>query len=165
MNLFAQMELRQLDYSGLRVMLPLSGGINSGALLCALGREVSPERWPCELHLYASHFKEHSPGTLSFVLALIRYAKRTFPLVKWKVTRNSVNAYFIEQKMIPHPTLSPCSRELKVKPAREYFEQHELDIELIGYVDTDTIRRGKKSRFERLSEQPQKRFPILSDRP
>lgn len=49
-----------------------------------------------------------------------------------------------------------------MKPAREYFEQHELDIELIGYVDTDTIRRGKKSRFERLSEQPQKRFPILS---
>lgn len=57
MNLFAQMELRQLDYSGLRVMLPLSGGINSGALLCALGREVSPERWPCELHLICFAFQ------------------------------------------------------------------------------------------------------------
>jgi hypothetical protein len=58
--------------------------------------------------------------------------------------------------MIPHPTISPCSRELKVIPRRNYFEEHELDIELIGYVDTDMRR------FRNLSARtPHTRFPVL----
>lgn len=156
MNLLAQIETLSVDYSGLKILLPLSGGINSAACLCWLGEAVSRERWPEELHLHYSHFKEHSPGTLRFVLALIKYAKRRFPCVKWTVLRNSVNQYFREQKMIPHPTISPCSRELKVIPRRNYFQLHELDIELIGYVNTD------QRRFRNLSARvPHARFPVL----
>jgi hypothetical protein len=61
MNLLAQIETRTVDYSGLKMLLPLSGGINSAACLCWLGEAVAPERWPSELHLHYSHFTEHSP--------------------------------------------------------------------------------------------------------
>ena len=156
MNLLAQIETLTVDYSGLKALLPLSGGINSAACLCWLGESVSPERWPSELHLHYSHFKEHSPDTFRFVADLIRYARRTFPKVKATVLRNSVNKYFREQKMIPHPTISPCSRELKVIPRRNYFQLHELDIELIGYVNTDM------KRFRNLSVRtPHAHFPVL----
>jgi 3'-phosphoadenosine 5'-phosphosulfate sulfotransferase (PAPS reductase)/FAD synthetase len=164
MNLLAQIQTEIADYSGLKVMLPLSGGINSAALLCWLGEEVPEERKPESLHLYYSHFTEHSPDTGKFFVALVRYAQTRFQSVKWKATINSVNRYFRNQKMIPHPSLSPCSRELKVLPARNYFLENELNIELVGYVDSDTVKRGKdkKSRFDRLSaKNPAAHFPIL----
>jgi hypothetical protein len=110
MNLLAQIETQSVDYSGLKMFLPISGGINSAACLCWLLEEIPVERWPDELHLYYSHFKEHSPGTLKFVLALVKYAKGKFPDLKFTFTRNSVNKYFVKSKMIPHPTISPCSR-------------------------------------------------------
>lgn len=156
MNLLAQIETQTVDYSGLKVLLPLSGGINSAAVLCWLGEDVDPLLWPLELHLHYSHFREHSPDTGKFVVALIRYAQGKFPDVRWTILRNSVNAYFIKSKMIPHPSISPCSRELKVIPRRNYFEEHDLDVELIGYVNTD-IRR-----FKNLSaRQTHTRFPVL----
>lgn len=156
MNLLAQIETQTVDYSGLKVMLPLSGGINSAACLCWLGEEVPLERQPLELDLYYSHFIEHSPDTHQFVMDLIMYANRTFRCVSSKITWNSVNAYFLKQKMIPHPSLSPCSRELKVLPAKNYFERNGLDIELIGYVKTDM------KRFKNLSSRNlNTRFPVL----
>jgi 7-cyano-7-deazaguanine synthase in queuosine biosynthesis len=90
MNLLAQIETQSVDYGGQKMLLPLSGGINSAACLCWLLEEISIDRWPDELHLYYSHFKEHSPGTLKFVFALVKYAKSKFPDVKFKFTRNSV---------------------------------------------------------------------------
>lgn len=156
MNLLAQIETQMVDYNGLKVLLPLSGGINSMACLCWLGEEVPPDRWPLELHLHYSHFIEHSPDTFKFVADGIRYARRRFPWVKATILRNSVNAYFIKSNMIPHPTISPCSRELKVIPRRNYFQEHNLDIELIGYVDTDQRRYRKLS-----ARTPHARFPVL----
>lgn len=156
MNLLAQIETDAVNYSGLKVLLPLSGGINSMACLCWLGEAVSPERWPLELHLHYSHFTEHSPDTFKFVADGIRYARKRFPWVKATILRNSVNKYFLKSKMIPHPTISPCSRELKVIPARNYFQLHDLDIELIGYVNTDMRR------FKNLSARNEHaRFPVL----
>lgn len=156
MGLLAQIETQTVDYSGFKMLLPLSGGINSAACLCWLLEEVSPGCWPSELHVHYSHFKEHSPDTFKFVADLIRYARTRYPAVKSTILRNSVNKYFIDQKMIPHPTISPCSRELKVIPARNYFQLHDLDIELIGYVNTD------QKRFRNLSARtPHARFPVL----
>lgn len=156
MNLLAQIETQTADYSGLKVMLPLSGGINSAALLCWLGEEISNDKKPLELHLYYSHFTEHSPDTHQFVIDLILYANKKFRQVNSKITWNSVNAYFRKMNFIPHPMLSPCSKDLKVLPAQSYFLANELDVELIGYVQTDI------KRFRNLSARNQlASFPIL----
>ena len=57
-----------MDFHGKKVLIGLSGGINSMALLCWLG-ELPKELHPAELHLFYADFKEHSPDTLQFVLA------------------------------------------------------------------------------------------------
>jgi 3'-phosphoadenosine 5'-phosphosulfate sulfotransferase (PAPS reductase)/FAD synthetase len=156
MNLLSQIETQTADYSGLKVMLPLSGGINSAALLCWLGEEIPNEKQPLELYLYYSHFTEHSPDTFSFVADLIKYARTKFENVKVKITRNSVNKFFREQKMIPHPSISPCSSRLKYYPAEKYFKENNLDIDLIGFVKTDI------KRFKNMIKRSQTaRFPIL----
>lgn len=163
MNLLAQIETQTVDYSDLKVMLPLSGGINSAAVLCWLGESVPLKHRPFELDIYYSHFVEHSPDTHQFVIDLILYANKHFRCVNSKITWNSVNAYFIKAKMIPHPSISPCSRQLKTEPADKYFARNEFDIELIGYVKTDTVRRGKnKSRVDNLSARlDYARFPLI----
>ncbi len=159
MNLLTQIQTRTADYSGLKVLLPLSGGINSAALLCWLIEQIPDSKKPLELHLNYSHFEEHSDDTKPFVHALKDYAMANYPLagkVFYVETDNNVNAFFIKSKMIPHPSISPCSRELKVKPRRLYFEQNNLDVELIGYVQTDI------KRFRNLSARNQlASFPIL----
>lgn len=133
-----------VDYSRSKVLVPLSAGINSGALLCLLGEQHPEELKPLELHLYYAHFREHSPDSFKFVAALIRYARRKFSNVKVRITRNSVNKFFIEQKMIPHPTISPCSQMLKILPMQAYDVEHGIDAVLIGYVD-DEIKRYKSA--------------------
>ena len=55
-----------VDYRSVKVMIGLSGGINSMAVLVWLAQY---ELRPKELHLFYAHFEEHSPGTLEFVLA------------------------------------------------------------------------------------------------
>lgn len=123
-----------VDYSHSKVLVPLSGGINSAAVLCVLGDHHPDHLKPQALHLYYSHLKEHSPDTFSFVADLIRYARKKFKAVQVTVTRASVNKYFIEQRMIPHPTLSPCSRDLKFGPMQAYDRAHAIDYVLIGFV-------------------------------
>lgn len=155
MNLLAQTQIA--DYSGLKVLLPLSGGINSAALLCWLGEEIPPEKHPLELHLHYSHFSEHSPDTLKFVRSLVSWADEKFERKPFFTQLdNSVNEFFRKSNMIPHPTISPCSRELKVKPRRLYFELHNLDVELIGYVNTDLKRYRNMSARNQLAS-----FPLL----
>src|SRR5579872_1305795 len=93
-----------------KIMIGLSGGINSMAVLTWLHEQ---EEKPKELHLFYAHFVEHSPDTFQFVADGIRFARKNFNDVKVKITKNSVLQYFYENKMIPHPKFSPCSRQLK----------------------------------------------------
>lgn len=129
------------DFSDEDILLGLSGGINSAAVLCWLST------WPEELkprsiHLYYAHFEEHSEGTFPFVKDLIKFAKKNFNNVHVKVTRNSVMRFFYEQKMIPHPSVSPCTRILKVIPMHEYMAINKITTDLVGYV-REEIRRVK----------------------
>jgi len=143
---FTLLDISELpvDYSGKRVLIPLSGGINSAAVLCFLG-QCHPEKLkPLELHLFYSHFREHSPETGPFVVDLMRWARGKFRDVRLKITRDSINRFFEEQHMIPHPSISPCSIELKIKPRRAYMAEHGIDLELIGFVKED-FRRYKRA--------------------
>lgn len=143
-----------MDFRGRRVMIGLSGGINSMALLCWLSKyEYKPE----DIWLFYAHFEEHSPDTLKFVEAGIAYAKKHFRLVGEKITYNSVLRFFDEQKMIPHPMLAPCTRLLKILPAKEFATTHNIEIDLVGYVESEK-RRANKSKSDLFLE---KQFPIL----
>ena len=76
--------LEQTDYSGKDIMIGLSGGINSMAVLCWLANY--PQQYkPKILHLFYAHFEEHSPDTLNFVLAGVKYAKEN--LTNYKVPK------------------------------------------------------------------------------
>lgn len=144
---FLEPEAPTADYSEAKVSIPLSGGINSAAVLCLLG-EYHPELLkPKELHLYYSHFSEHSPDTFKFVADCMRYARRAFKDVRLKVTRHSVNRFFIKQQMIPHPTLSPCSIELKIKPREAYHTLHGIDYVLIGFVEHEQRRYMRSIKY------------------
>lgn len=121
-------------------MIGLSGGINSAAVLIWL---IESGHIPSELHLYYAHFKEHSPDTFQFVADLIRYARKHFENVKVTITKNSVIDFFRQQKMIPHPAISPCSRKLKIEPMAKYGYDNCIDVDLIGYVKNELKRRSK----------------------
>lgn len=102
-----------MKYEGEKIMIGLSGGINSMAVLCWL---IESGQQPEELHLFYAHFAEHSPDTFQFVADGIRLARKHFKKVLVKITNNSVLQFFEDQKMIPHPMASPCSRKLKIEP-------------------------------------------------
>lgn len=122
-------------------MIGLSGGINSMAVLAWLHeQDVKPK----ELHLFYAHFTEHSPDTFQFVADGIRFARKNFKNVKVKITKNSVLQYFYENKMIPHPKFSPCSRQLKREVAANYAIQNDIRIDMIGYVKEELKRRTDK---------------------
>jgi 3'-phosphoadenosine 5'-phosphosulfate sulfotransferase (PAPS reductase)/FAD synthetase len=155
-NLFVLEQVQ--DFSDKRVLIPLSGGINSAALLCFVGEHFPQEFYPQELFLYYSHLEEHSPDTLRFVKDLIQYAKKTFGKVTIGFNRASVNEYFIGQNMIPHPTISPCSRDLKMRRLDAFYEANNCDIRLIGYVQHEI-----KNRYERAQKHVNESFqyPLL----
>lgn len=125
------------DYNGLNVLLGLSAGINSAGVYCWLKESGM---MPAELHLYYAHFAEHSPDSFQFVADIIRDARKHFPCVKVKITSNSVLRFFEEQKMIPHPSSSPCSRQLKIEPMSLYASLNAIQVDLIGYVRTEMSR-------------------------
>lgn len=54
--------------------------------------------------------------------------------------KNSVIGYFEKENMIPHPKFSPCARELKIEPMNKYFEENDLDFDLVGYVKEEKRR-------------------------
>lgn len=144
-----QQELFQssvLDLSSKRVLLPLSGGINSAAVLCYLASEYPTEAKPGNLWIYAIQLKEHSPDTFKFMKDCIRYAARHFK-IRWSIRWGSVIKFFEEQNMIPHPILSPCSEELKMKHLDRYFVEHNLDIDLIGFVRSEHRRIERQKEF------------------
>lgn len=145
------------DYSADKVLIGLSGGINSAAVLCYLGEMHPPEARPKELHLYYAHFSEHSPDTFKFVKDQIHYARAKFPNVQARITRNSVLSFFEKEGLIPHPTISPCSIELKIKPMHAYAESHGIFRQLVGYV------RHEQKRIKRQASKDKSgfsRYPI-----
>lgn len=128
-------------YKNENVLLGLSGGINSMALLCWL---VESGIQPKNLFIFYADFEEHSPGTFEFVEAGVAYAKKHFPRVHVRITRNSVIQYFREQNMIPHPANSPCSKKLKIDGANSYAFENDVKIDLVGYVRHELKRRGER---------------------
>jgi len=144
------------DYSNDKVLIGLSGGINSAAVLCYLGELHPDQNRPKELHLYYAHFTEHSPDTFRFVKDCIHYARARFSNVSVRITRNSVLDFFKQEGMIPHPTLSPCSIELKIKPMYAYAEQHGIKRQLVGYVrhEQKRIKRQVKKDKSGFSQYP-----------
>jgi 3'-phosphoadenosine 5'-phosphosulfate sulfotransferase (PAPS reductase)/FAD synthetase len=150
------------DYSRSKILVPLSGGINSAAALCLLG-EYHPEHLkPGELHLFYAHFKEHSPDTFKFVASCIRYARHKFSDVRVKITRNSVNKFFIEQHMIPHPTVSPCSSRLKINPMQAYDVENGIDVVLIGFVRDEISRYKRAIKREQKQKRAKEQYPLLN---
>jgi len=107
------------------------------AVLCWL---IESGQRPSELHLFYAHFEEHSPDTFQFVADGIRLARRHFDQVMVRITKNSVLRFFEEQKMIPHPMSSPCSRKLKIEPMETYWIENGVTVDLIGYIRTETKR-------------------------
>lgn len=144
-------------YNDKKILIGLSGGINSMAVLCWL---VEQNFMPKELHLFYAHFFEHSPDTFQFVADGIRYAKKHFDIVKVKITKNSVLEYFEKVKMIPHPALSPCSYYLKIEPMEKYCFDNSIQVDMIGYIRTEAkrIRRMRNSGANTLFLS--KEFPI-----
>jgi hypothetical protein len=142
-----------------KVLLGLSGGINSMAVLCWL---VESGVQPSELHLFYAHFGEHSDDTFKFVKAGIRYARKHFATVRVRVTRNSALRYFEEHNMIPHPMRSPCSIHLKVEPLARYAFEHGIQYDLVGYVKHELKKRmGRQSDLlYRDLFTPEKAYPI-----
>lgn len=133
--------IQQEDFSQEEILLGLSGGINSAAVACWLST------WPDEykpkvLHLYYAHFEEHSPDTFQFVKDIIKFCRANFKNVVVKITRNSIIRFFEQQKMIPHPTVAPCTRILKIMPMHEYMAMNGITTDLVGYV-REEIRRVK----------------------
>jgi len=126
------------NYDGKRVMIGLSGGINSAAVLVYLAEKV--EEKPKDIYLFYCHFDEHSADTLQFVLDLVEYAKTKFENVYFTQTQNSINDFFVAQKMIPHPMAAPCTRMLKIEPAAVFMEANKIDVDLVGYVRNEKRR-------------------------
>lgn len=147
------------DYSDAKVLIPLSGGINSAAVLAFVGEFHPDELKPKELHLFYTHLQEHSPDTAKFVSGCIRYARKKFQKVVVKIERYSVNRFFEQQKMIPHPSLSPCSVKLKIEPREKYVAENKIDFCLIGFV-SDEFRRYKRQQKEEYFN-PKNQYPIL----
>lgn len=146
----------QEDFSAKKVLIGVSGGINSAAVLCHLGENWPDRKKPKELHLYYAHFQEHSADTFKFIKDQIHYARLKFSSVFIRVTRHSVLRFFKQQGMIPHPTLSPCSVDLKIQPMHLYAAGHLLDLQLVGYVrgEVKRIKRQQKKDSTSFSHYP-----------
>ena len=144
-------------YTGKKVMIGLSAGINSAAVLAWL---IQSGQVPSELHLFYAHLEEHSPDSFSFVKSCIRVAKKHFPDVRVKVERHSVLRYFNQEKMIPHPTLSPCTEKLKIIPMILYCDKHAIEVDLVGYVRKEKRRINRMNKKNATTLFLSKEFPI-----
>lgn len=151
-------------FEGKKVMIPLSGGINSAAVLCWFIGNHATE--PHEVHLYYAHFEEHSDDTRLFVHDLVALSARSFTCrVVYTETHNSVLEYFAGENMIPHPMVSPCSLNLKIKPMRAYAAANGIDVELIGYVREEQRRVERQDKFSHkntlFDAYTEKAYPLL----
>lgn len=118
------------NYEGKQVMIGLSGGINSAAVLCYLNKFV--EYKPKTLYLFHANFLEHSPDTLRFVQDQLKYARANFAQVVYEQSDNSILNHFEQQNIIYAPKFSGCTRMLKIEPMIEFMARHKIDIDLVG---------------------------------
>ena len=152
------------DFTGQKIMLGLSGGINSGAILCWLASNYPKNYLPHELHLFYAHFEEHSDDTYDFVKALVAYAKGKLPSevdIIFETTWNSVNTFFGQQRMIPHPTNSMCSIQLKIEPMFNYMKKYDIEFDLVGYVRHEKGRLDRQQSYDN-EQSKSKVYPITS---
>lgn len=149
------------DLSREAPVIGLSGGLNSAALLCYLASEHPAEKRPRRLLLYYAHLAEHSPDTFPFVKACVRYARERFgrEAVTFGMHRDSMNDWIRRERMIPHPTVSPCTFDLKIERMEAWAEAHGATVDLVGYVRHE--RRRIERQRERLGEAAGgKAYPI-----
>ena len=149
------------DFSNQTVMIGLSGGINSMAILCFLACFYPKEYLPEVLHLFYAHFEEHSDDTYGFVKAGFKYAEDNFSEVITATSWNSVNTFFGQQKMIPHPTNSMCSTQLKREPMHKYLVDNSIDLDLVGYVRNEKFRVDRQQGYDN-KESKSKTYPITT---
>lgn len=128
-----------IELNGQKILVGLSAGINSMAVLCHLKEQGIK---PSELHLFYAHFEEHSPDSFQFIKDGVRFARKHFDNVFFKMERHSVLRFFEGQKMIPHPTSSPCSRMLKIERINAYAFDNGIGIDLVGYVKHELKKRA-----------------------
>jgi hypothetical protein len=159
------------DLSSTKVMVGLSGGINSMSALVYLAEEYPQARRPRELYLYYAHLAEHSPGTWEFVQAGLGYAESHFDQVTAKVVdMGSVVDYFDRRGFIPHPMLSPCSERLKFGPMQKWAAELGVELDIVGYIRTERRRmtlqqkRGVKDKFYAISHLSEEDCFALVDR-
>lgn len=147
------------NFSEKRVLIGISGGINSMAVLCWLA-QLPVANQPLELHLYYAHFEEHSPDTRLFVEAGFEYARHRFKSVICTIVENSVMEYFDTIDFIPHPKYSPCSTDLKIIPMLKYAYSQRIDIDLIGFIKTEQRRINRLQIKAQTDLFFKKEFPI-----
>lgn len=121
------------------ILIGISGGINSAAVLCEL---IESGVKPKSVFLFYAHFKEHSDDTFQFVKDQFRLAKKMLPNVHCRIERNSIIDFFSGRHMIPHPMHSPCSVELKIDRINKYAFENLIFIDLVGYVKHELKKRG-----------------------
>ena len=131
------------DLSAERPAIGLSGGINSAALLCYLASEHPEPKRPRTVLLYYAHLSEHSPDTFPFVKACVRYARAHFADVRFRMHRDSMAGFIRRERFIPHPTVSPCTFDLKIERMEAWAAREGATVDLIGYV------RHERKRIER----------------
>jgi hypothetical protein len=147
------------NLNNIKVLLGLSAGINSMAILCHLKEQGIQ---PSELHLFYAHFNEHSPDSFKFVKDGIRFARKHFNNVFVRIERHSILRWFEENKMIPHPANSPCSRLLKIERINKYGFENGIGVDLVGYVKHELKRRvdGQNGKKENTLFSLDKQYPI-----
>lgn len=147
------------DLSDLNVFIGISGGINSAAALVYLAKYHPEHLRPKRVFAFYAHLTEHSPGTLTFVRHLVAYGKRMFPSFTFGCSVGSVNKYFRDERMIPHPTLSPCSENLKIIPIMKFKGEHNIDVDIVGYVHGERRRMNRQQ--GKATEPGKYYYPII----
>lgn len=128
------------DINGKRVLIATSGGINSAAVVVDTIRMIKEGAIPSELHLLYVHINQHSDDSLLFVKDLVEYAKKAFPNTAYKQFNYDVLDFFLEVKMIPHPTSNICTKNIKSENIEQYKAENGIEVDLIGFVKQERNR-------------------------
>lgn len=129
-----------MNITGKNVFVGTSGGINSAAVVVEACKLIQGGAIPSSLHLMYIHINQHSPDTKRFVHDLVDYTRRFYPSVVYKEIECDVLDFFETQKIIPHPTADACTRKLKTERMERYRAEHNIEVDLIGYVRQESQR-------------------------
>jgi 3'-phosphoadenosine 5'-phosphosulfate sulfotransferase (PAPS reductase)/FAD synthetase len=103
---------------------------------------------------------------MDFVLDGVKYAYNKFNNEKYrifvKITHQSMREFCLDNKMIPHPTNSACSRLMKREPMYNYFTENNLDVDLVGYVREEAQKRVLRARSYNNDQSKNKSYPITT---